>query len=207
MMKKNTRDQLTQLLQERNEYPDRAAEVDAKVSEIFGETHAILVMDMSGFSRLTIKHGIMHFLAMIHRMNAITVPAIEEHGGNVIKAEADNIFAIFPDVKSALETAMDINRRLSAANTMLPDEMDIHGKFGIGFGEVLIVESEDLFGSEVNLASKLGEDLAQREEILLTEEAFGKLEAGLIEVEEVEMTISGLQLLIRKVKATTSTPH
>ena len=205
-MKKNTRAQLTQLLQERNEYPERAAEIDAKVSEIFGETHAILVMDMSGFSRLTIKHGIMHFLAMIHRMNAITVPAIEEHGGDVIKAEADNIFAIFPDVKSALETALDINRRLSAANTMLPDEMDIHGKFGIGYGEVLIVENEDLFGSEVNLASKLGEDLAQREEILLTEEAFGKLEAGLMEFEEVEMTISGLQLLIRKVKAA-STPR
>jgi class 3 adenylate cyclase len=205
-MKKNTRAQLTQLLQERNEYPERAAEIDARVSEIFGEMHAVLVMDMSGFSRLTIKHGIMHFLAMIHRMNAITVPAIEEHGGDVIKAEADNIFAIFPDVKSALETAMDINRRLSAANTMLPDEMDIHGKFGIGYGEVLIVENEDLFGSEVNLASKLGEDLAQREEILLTEEAFGKLEAGLVECEEVEMTISGLQLLIRKVKAA-STSH
>ena len=206
-MKKNTKTQLGQLLQERNEYPERAAEVDAKVSEIFGETHAVLVMDMSGFSRLTIKHGIMHFLAMIHRMNAITIPAIEEHGGHVIKTEADNIFAVFPDVKSAVETAMDINRRFSAANTMLPEEMDIHGKFGIGYGEVLNVEDEDLFGSEVNLASKLGEDLAAREEILLTEEAFGRLEAGFIEFDEVEMTISGLQLLVRKVKATAGTPN
>jgi adenylate cyclase len=199
-MKRNTRAELSKLLQERNEYPDRAAQVDARVSEIFGQTHAVLVMDMSGFSRLTIKHGIMHFLAMIHRMNAIAVPAIEEHGGEVIKTEADNIFAIFPDVKEALETAMDINRRLSAANTMLPEEMDMHGKFGIGYGEMLIVEEEDLFGSEVNLASKLGEDLARREEILLTEAAFNRLEAGFVVCEEVEMSISGLQLLVRKVK-------
>ncbi|HEX8776008.1 MAG TPA: adenylate/guanylate cyclase domain-containing protein [Pyrinomonadaceae bacterium] len=198
-MKKNTRAQLNQLLQERNEYPDRAVEIDAKVSELFGETHAVLVMDMSGFSRLTIQYGIMHFLAMIQRMNAIVVPAIEEHGGEVVKTEADNVFAIFPQVKAAVETAMDINRRLSAANTMLPDEMDMHGKFGIGYGEVLLVEDEDLFGSEVNLASKLGEDLARREEILITEAAFGNLETGFTEFEEIEMSISGLKLVVRKV--------
>jgi adenylate cyclase len=147
-MKRNTRAQLSELLQERNEYPDRAAQIDAKVSEIFGQTHAVLVMDMSGFSRLTIKHGIMHFLAMIHRMQAIVVPAIKEHGGEVIKTEADNVFAIFPEVKTALETAIDITRRLSAANTMLPDEMDMHGKFGIGYGELLILEDEDLSGAK-----------------------------------------------------------
>jgi adenylate cyclase len=204
-MKQNTSAQLSQLLQERNEYPDRAVEIDARVAEIFGETHAVLVMDMSGFSRLTIKHGIMHFLAMIHRMNAITVPAIREHGGEVIKTEADNVFAIFPEVRTAVETAWDINRRLSAANTMLPDEMDMHGKFGIGYGEVLIVENQDLFGSEVNLASKLGEDLAAREEILITEAAFARLEEGLAEFDEIEMTISGLQLLVRRVRPASAT--
>jgi adenylate cyclase len=198
-MSKNTLERLGQLLQERNEHPERAAQIDAQVSEVFGETHAVLVMDMSGFSRLTIKHGIMHFLAMIHRMNAIAYPAIEEHGGKVIKTEADNVFAILPDVKAALETAIDINRRLSAANTMLPDEMDMHGKFGIGYGEVLVIERKDLFGSEVNLASKLGEDLARREEILLTEAAFSRLEAGSVECEEIKIQVSGLELLIRRV--------
>lgn len=205
-MKQNTRVQLSQLLQERNEYPERAAEIDARVAEIFGETHAVLVMDMSGFSRLTIKHGIMHFLAMIHRMNSITIPAIEEHGGTVIKTEADNVFAIFEEVQAAIETAIDINRRLSAANTMLPEEMDMHGKFGIGYGEVLIVERQDLFGSEVNLASKLGEDLAAREEILVTEAAFSRLEKGFAEFDEIEMKISGLQLLVRRLRPA-STPR
>ena len=117
----------------------------------------------------------------------------------MIKTEADNVFAIFAEVKAAVETAMDINRRLSAANTMLPDEMDMHGKFGIGYGEVLVVEESDIFGSEVNLASKLGEDLARREEILLTEAAFGNLETGFTEFEEIEMSVSGLKLVVRKV--------
>jgi len=198
-MKNNTREELSRLLQERNEYPERAPEIDARIRETFGETHAIMIMDMSGFSRMTLKHGIMHFLAMIHRMNQIVAPTVSEHKGRVIKFEADNAFAIFDTVEAAIEAAIDTSRRFSAANTMLPEEMDMHGKFGIGYGEILIVEDTDLFGSEVNLASKLGEDLAERGEILLTEAAFAEVDAERREYEEVSMTISGLQLKVHKV--------
>jgi len=198
-MKNNTREELSRLLQERNEYPERAPEIDARIRETFGETHAIMIMDMSGFSRMTLKHGIMHFLAMIHRMNQIVAPTVSEHKGRVIKFEADNAFAIFDTVEAAIEAAIDTSRRFSAANTMLPEEMDMHGKFGIGYGEILIVEDTDLFGSEVNLASKLGEDLAERGEILLTEAAFAEVDAERRECEEVSMAISGLQLKVHKV--------
>jgi adenylate cyclase len=199
-MSEQTRAALSELLQERNEHPERAAEIDARIQELFGETHAIMVMDMSGFSRLTIAHGIMHFLAMIHRMHQIVLPTIEEHGGELVKWEADNAFAIFPEVEKAVEAAVDINKRFSAANTMLPEEMDMHGKFGIGYGEALIIEREDLYGSEVNLASKLGEDLAAREEILLTEAAFSRVDPQARKYEEVEMSISGLKLIVHKTK-------
>lgn len=198
-MKKNTREELSQLLQERNEYPERAEQIDARIRETFGETHAVMVMDMSGFSRMTLKHGVIHFLAMIHRMNQIVAPTVREHGGQVIKFEADNAFAIFETVEAAVEASIDMSRRFSAANTMLPEEMDMHGKFGIGYGEILIVDGEDLFGSEVNLASKLGEDLAERGEILLTEAAFSKVQADERVYKEVSMSISGLQLSVHKV--------
>jgi class 3 adenylate cyclase len=199
-MKRKTQAVLSALLQERNEYPERAAAIDRRICEIFGETHAVMVMDMSGFSRLTIQYGLIHFLAMIHRMHQIALPAIEEHQGEVIKWEADNVFAIFPDVESAIEAAIDILKRFSAANTMLRDEMDLYGKFGIGYGETLIIERKDLYGSEVNLASKLGEDLAQRGEILLTEAAFGKVDAQKRQYEQVKMSISGLELLVHRVR-------
>lgn len=199
-MKNNTREELSRLLQERNEYPDRVAQIDAEIHENFGVVRAILVMDMSGFSRMTIKHGIIHFLAMIHRMNQIVTLTIGEHGGEIIKFEADNVFAVFETVESAVEAAVNSMKGFAAANTMLPSEMDMHGKFGIGYGETLIVAGEDLFGSEVNLASKLGEDLAGRGEILLTEAAFAQLPPGAAEYEEVAMTISGLQLVVHKAK-------
>ena len=198
-MKKQTWDKFAGLLQERNEHPERAAQIDSKIYEIFGETLAVLVMDMSGFSRLTIKHGLIHFLAMIHRMHQIALPTVEEHGGEVIKWEADNVFALFPEVEQAVDAAIDILKRFSAANTMLPEEMDLYGKFGIGYGETLIVEREDLYGSEVNIASKLGEDLAKAGEILLTEAAFARVDKKARRYKKEKKSISGLSLIVHKV--------
>ena len=40
---------------------------------------------------------------------------------------------------------------------------------GIGYGRVLRIGDRDVFGQEVNAASKLGEDLATAGEILVTE--------------------------------------
>lgn len=197
-MKKNNRAYLQKLLQERNERPEKTAEIDAEINATFRQNRAILVMDMSGFSRTTVRYGIIHFLAMIHRMHVIVKPIITEHGGTIVKEEADNIFAVFPDVKSAVETAIDSLKQTAAVNTTLPPEMDIYLCIGIGCGEVLMLEGEDMYGSEFNLASKLGEDVAQRGEMLLTSAAFEKFEGNKENWEKVELSISGLELVAYK---------
>ena len=86
---------LRQLLSERNQYPERAPIIDAEVRRAFEQKVAILILDMCGFSRLTAKYGIMHFLGMIHQMDEAARPAITGNGGKVIKQEADNLFATF----------------------------------------------------------------------------------------------------------------
>jgi len=197
-MKTNNRSYLEKLLQERNEHPERMAEIDEKINATFRQTHAILVMDMSGFSRTTVRYGIIHFLAMIHRMHAIVKPIIAECGGTVVKEEADNIFAVFPDVQSAVNSALDSLKQTGAVNTTLPPEMDIYLCIGIGYGDVLMLEGEDMYGSEFNLASKLGEDLAERGEILLTFAAFENLESDKQDWERVDFSISGLELVTYK---------
>ena len=197
-MKTNNRAYLEKLLQERNERPERMAEIDAKINAAFRQEHTILVMDMSGFSRTTVRYGIIHFLAMIHRMHGIVKPIIAECGGIVVKEEADNIFAVFPNVKSAVEAAIDSLKQTAAVNTTLPPEMDIYLCIGIGCGDVLMLEGEDMYGSEFNLASKLGEDLAERGEILLTAAAYEKLTDDKQDWEKIELSISGLDLVAYK---------
>ena len=190
----NTKAEFTRLLQERSLQPERATEIDAAIYANFGVTRAVLVMDMTGFSRMTLSHGLIHFLTMIHRMNEVAQPVIERHGGLLVKFEADNVFAVFPTVDQAIETAQDLINCLHAANSVLPDEMDMRGKFGIGHGEILLIEDTDFFGSEVNLASKLGENLAAPDEVLLTQAARLRVSSDATQFQLLTTTLSGMEL-------------
>lgn len=193
-MPENTKAELKRLLQERTLRPQRAAEIDAEIQAVFSVNRAILVMDMTGFSRTTLAHGVIHFLTMIHRMNEIAQPVIERHGGTLVKFEADNVFAVFITVDQAVSAASDLIRCLEAANTVLPDEMDMRGKFGIGYGEILLLHDGDLFGAEVNLASKLGENMAAPNEILLTQSAGERLNLHSPRLLAQTRLISGVEL-------------
>jgi len=185
--------ELEALLAARNEHPESLAEIDGEIWRRFGRTRAVLVLDMCGFSRLTMRYGITHFLAMIRRLQTIVRPVIAAGGGRVIKTEADNVFATFDDVPPALATARAIQRSLDAANVFLPEDWDLHASIGIGYGPLLLIGDQDLFGSEMNLASKLGEDVAGRGEILLSEAA---RERALVESDaaEIPVQLSGLTI-------------
>jgi class 3 adenylate cyclase len=169
---------LDRLLAERNEHPEQLAEIDRRIRATFAEVHAVLVLDMCGFSRLTLRYGITHFLAMIHRLQGLVGPVITGARGRVVKTEADNVFAVFADVAAAVAAARGIQRSLRAANAVLPRDWDLHASIGIGYGELLMIGRKDLFGSEMNLASKLGEDVAGSGEILLTQAAYDRAVAA-----------------------------
>ena len=162
---------LGRLLSERNQFSERTADIDKQIRAAFERNVAILALDMVGFSRLTVEYGIIHYLAMIHQMQEAALPAVTGNGGTLIKQEADNIFAIYDNPAAALESALDIFRAFDAVNSVVPPERDIYGSIGIGYGETLVIDGKDIFGSEVNIACKLGEDLAGKSEILLTKAA------------------------------------
>jgi len=198
-----TRRALQRLLALRNEHPERLADIDRQIHETFAQTHAVMVLDMCGFSRLTMRHGIIHFLAMIHRLHGIVGPVVVRRGGRVVKTEADNVFAVFPDVAPAVAAASDIQKQLRAANAILPQDWDLHVSLGIGYGELLMVEGEDLFGHEMNLASKLGEDVAGSGEVFLTAAAHARVAArapaGRFEARQIPvsaMVITAYKLLV-----------
>jgi len=178
----------------RNQYPERAAEIDEQLRQTFERRIAILALDMAGFSRLTVQHGIIHYLAMIHQMQQATRPAVTGNSGKLIKFEADNLFAIFDEPARALEAALDIFRAFDAINTVLPQHRNIYGSIGIGYGATIVVDDEDMFGSEMNIACKLGEDIAGHGEILLTTAAFNALPAGRYSCSPVRSFISEMEI-------------
>jgi class 3 adenylate cyclase len=185
---------LRRLLSERNQFPDRVTAIDKEIRRAFERRVAILVLDMVGFSRLTSEHGIIHYMAMIHQMDQAARPSVIANGGEVIKQVADNLYCVFAEPRQAVEAALDIFRAFDAVNSVVPPGRDIYGSVGIGFGDTLIIAGRDMFGSEMNLACKLGEDLAGKKEILLTESAFNAIPANSYQVEKMSFSISELQL-------------
>lgn len=189
----NSRHALETLLDGILQRPERHAEIAAQIARDFEQLRATLIIDMSGFTRTTHQQGIVPFLLMIRQMHRVCCPVIVEHGGTVVKTEADNLFCLFPSVQSSLDASIDIIRRLETVNVLLPEDRHLYASVGIGWGMILNIEEHDLFGDEVNLSCKLGEDIAEKNQILLTERAREQLGPD-ARMAERELSISGLAL-------------
>lgn len=161
----------------------------------YGRENTVLVLDMSGFSLLTRKYGIVHYLSMVRRMQLTAEPIVTGHGGRVIKFEADNCFAVFPSPLSAVRAAISLQHAYNSANLLTSDELDIHISIGIDYGKILIVNNEDVFGDAVNRACKMGEDIGTAGEILISKEAMDMIppEAE-IKGKPIEVSISGVNI-------------
>lgn len=175
--------------------PEERREVEQTLWEKFGHKKAIFVMDMSGFSLLTQKFGIIHYLSMVKRMQITAQPIIKQNGGQVVKFEADNCFAMFDEVQASIRAAIELNATFNALSLHADEPFDIRVSIGIDYGEVLLIGGPDYFGDSVNRASKLGEDVAGPGEIYVSETAFRKLpaEAG-FHGKTLELSISGIHL-------------
>lgn len=161
----------------------------------YGAEFAVFVLDMSGFSLLTRKYGIVHYLAMVRRMQLTTEPIVKSHGGFMIKYEADNCLAMFPEPGAAVRAAIAMQNAFAASNLLTPEDQDIHISCGVDFGKVLIIGREDCFGDPVNRASKIGEDVAAAGEILVTKEAMDMIPADAgIKAREINVSISGINI-------------
>jgi class 3 adenylate cyclase len=171
-------------------------EIESALWNEFGAEYAVFVLDMSGFSLLTRKYGIVHYLSMVRRMQLTTEPIVKSYGGFMIKYEADNCFAVFPNPLAAVHAAIAMQHAFRAENLLTSDDLDIHISCGIDYGRILIIGREDCFGDPVNRASKMGEDLAVAGEILITKEAMEMIPAeARIKAREMNLSISGMTVL------------
>ncbi|KFN42561.1 adenylate/guanylate cyclase domain-containing protein [Arenimonas oryziterrae] len=166
-------EQLLQYSQEPD--PARRQALEQALWREYGADRAVLVLDMSGFSELSNRYGIVHYLSMVRRMQLTAEPIIGRYRGTLVKFEADNCFAMFPEVAAAIQAAFDLNAAFGEANDLTPDELDIRIACGIDFGAILVLPGQDFFGNAVNRACKLGEDLAAAGEVLITQEAMARL--------------------------------
>ena len=159
---------LERLITERLQPGADQAAIDRRIWDLFGERWAIMYTDLSGFSRRVAEFGIIHFLQTIHESFQLHAPVIDRRGGFLLKVEGDSMMVIFRNVNEAVECALEMQRVTSEYNRGRAPEDMVLLCMGLGYGDMLRIAEEDVFGAEVNAASKLGEDTAKAGEILVT---------------------------------------
>jgi adenylate cyclase len=168
---------------------EERARAEAEIWERFGVERAVLALDMSHFSLSVRRSGILPYLALIRRMHAVTRPIVERHGGAVVKYDADNMLATFPTVGEAASAALAINRAIVEGAERFSVSM------GVDFGRFLLIDGAECYGDPVNVACKLGEDVADSGEVLLTAAARAHLEPSFpYALREQKVSVSGLEV-------------
>ncbi len=143
--------------------------IDQRIWDLFGERWAVMFTDLSGFSRHVAEFGIIHFLQVIYESHRLLVPVIEEHDGILLKLEGDSMLVMFRNPTKALDCSVAMQQTLKRYNRNRRASEKVLLCVGLGYGEVLRIGDHDVFGAEVNAASKLGEDEAKANEILVTD--------------------------------------
>ena len=143
--------------------------IDKRIWDSFGEKWCVMFTDLSGFSRGTEKFGIIHFMQIIFETERLVLPIIDDFDGLLIKSEGDSLLVLFKHPEKALLCCKKIHEVLHEYNKTKSEEEQILFCVGLGYGDILNIGYADVFGAEVNAASKLGEDTAKECEILVTE--------------------------------------
>ena len=116
-------------------------------------------------------------LLRIRDVQAVCCPIFVEHHARLMRAFADDLTVLFDDPNDALDSALEVHRRIRIFNgSELAGAHPAECCIGLGYGEVFAIGPNLAMGDEMNRAAKLGEDTARANEILVTEKAYEALQ-------------------------------
>jgi class 3 adenylate cyclase len=128
--------------------------VEHPPGEAFVETafRTILFTDIVGSTSLTQRLGDAGAMEVLRTHDEIVRGALQRHRGSEVKHTGDGVMAAFLSVVGAIESAVEIQRRLSEVATTGLQPLVV--RIGMAAGEP-VTERNDLFGATVQLASRL----------------------------------------------------
>jgi len=142
---------------------------------------AILAADVVGYSRLMEQDEAGTLAALKARRRGVLAPLVAEHYGRIVKVMGDGVLVEFGSAVNAVDCAVELQKKMAAANEGAADDRRIVLRVGINLGDV-VVEGSDLYGDGVIIATRL-EAIAEPGSILVSGTAYdhikGKVKAGL----------------------------
>ena len=128
--------------------------VNHRPGEPYVETafRTILFTDIERSTSLTQQLGDARGMAIVRTHDQIVEAALAKHGGSEVKHTGDGVMASFVSAVAALQTAIEIQRQVTAAPAEMAAQLRV--RIGIAAGEP-VTERDDLFGAAVQLAARL----------------------------------------------------
>lgn len=157
----------------------------------------IMFTDIQGFTALTEERGETYVHALRSEHDAIISECVERGGsGIVLKYIGDAVMAVFSEPTSAVERALEIQRKLRAFNEAHPEYEDLKVRIGLHMGQTVLENKMhvDLFGRHVNKASRI-EGLAAGGQVFISYPVFDSVKSWLIENAEMSYVNHGLYSL------------
>ena len=171
---------LTDFLRKRTKTPPgKRPELDCKSFPQLFRKRGVVFTDTADFTLRTARDGILHFLMVFDTVAVLAEAVVKKTGGEMVKVDGDSLLLRYEDADAAVRSVLALDEALQAYNRGVPENEQVHFSYGIGYGDILDTD-DDMFGLEVNLASKIGEDLAEPGEALLTASACAVLDPALL---------------------------
>jgi adenylate cyclase len=99
-------------------------------------------------------------------MDSVFKPLVGSYSGHVVKTTGDGFLARFDSAVQAVECATAMQQQMKERLAALPPERRMPYRMGINAGDI-IIEPEDVYGDDVNLARRL-EEMATPGDVYIT---------------------------------------
>ncbi len=144
---------------------------------------AIVFTDIKGFTERTSRQTLEQNQRLLKVHNDLLTPIFKAFGGRIIKSIGDAFLVTFESPTQAVLSGMAIQDRLWQYNRSALDAERLDVRVAINVGEVR-VESNDVFGEPVNIASRV-ESIAEAGEVFFTEAVYLAMNKAEVPAQEV----------------------
>lgn len=176
-----------------------AAALDARINKACGAELTVVSCDSAGFSRKTQEHGIIEFMDNMVKCHIALEKIVARHGGVTLSNKADNLLLVFGEPLKAVACSIELHRWLRKRNKGLPERKRYNICVGVHHGGLLRF-TDDAYGPAVNVAFKLGEDIAGKDDLLVTGQVNELIKGRFRTDYSKHVTLGGASFDVYKVK-------
>ena len=113
-----------------------------------------MIADIFGYSRLTDSDERTTVERVLDYNERLIFPTIQQYTGNLVKYTGDGFLATFPSAASAVESGINIQKKIYKSEEQVPDDNKILYRIGLNIGDV-IIDKGDIFGNAVNISARI----------------------------------------------------